>query len=220
MFIPEEHGVEVQYAASGVHLKLPKRPLGPARWVLGAFLAPCGLLFASFAASFATVVFRAGGVPLAVGVTVLLLAVPSVLIGAALFCAALGLLIGGSRCAIDVGPDALRVREHVGPFRWTFRRKPRALRRLEIASGGSAPAPVRAGVSLLGGAMLRADFDGGKSLTIAPGYPVGMLREVAGELREACRSLAGARLPDGPPGDGADAVEVAGPDFADKHDPP
>lgn len=219
MFIPEEHGVEVHYAASHVRLKLPARALGAARWVLGGLLVPFGLGFACLALSVGTVVFRAGGVPLGIGVTALLLAVASVLLGAALSCAGLGLLIGGSRCTIDVGPDGARVRERLGPFRWTFRCEVRALQRLEVAPGAGGPLLARAAAALLGGAVLRARLDGDEGLTIAPGYPAELLRQVAGELRQACRHLGGARPPHRPAGEAGDVPEAAALDLADEHDP-
>ena len=167
--------VQAHVLPDGVRYVLPKRDLGPLRWV-GVAIAASSLFFMAPAARSILTQGQSGWGPFD-----LIFVVIPLLMG--LVPIALGLMIYKGHCEIVVTRDRVRVTERAGLFRWS-RSKPRdVIKHLEVLHS-SRKNPLAAENPLSDLAAIKADCGNKGPFLLAAGYPVALLRGLADELAE------------------------------------
>lgn len=177
--------IEVTETDGGVRYRLPRRPLGQARIpalifiVLGLCFAviPVFLIGKRPANDWLDVVFNVG-------------AIVGVLLSSAtgLFFVGIGVLAIFGRCEIEVGDGELLTFDGIGSLGWRRRRSISKLRRLivehhPVTRNGQ---PIKTG-PLAEMAVIKVEFEEGKPLWLAIGYPRTWLAPLAEHLAERCR---------------------------------
>jgi hypothetical protein len=186
---PEIH---VRRVADGVAYDLPRRPLGGMK-LLAAFLVGFGTLCALGPVAFA--IIGLAGAPTRSGFDIFALVVtlPFFVAGAAV--AAVGLAMVWGRAGVVLRPDRLVAVERLGPVRWRRRRPVAGLRRLEVHRGAAKAngRPVAEG-PMAELAAMRAEFESGRPMLIAVGYPERWLLPLAEQLKHDLPTLCPATL--------------------------
>jgi hypothetical protein len=206
-------GIQRLAAPDGARWVLPRRQLGPLRW-LAAFLIPFGLVFSGSGVIWACGLAATSGGPDLFHVALALIGVPLFLAG--LVPLALGLAVLGGHSEIEIQAGRLRSIERAGPFHWSWSRPVDKLRRLQvhIGKGQVNGRPIQHG-PLAELAALEAQFDGARSLVMALGYPRAPLLALADELAQYCRLS----NPQPTLGGASPAVEVIHHDSDDAEEP-
>lgn len=192
--------LEAHRLADGMRYELPRRPLGPLRW-LGLVPVGFGLLFVMVPANMARGLIGDllgdGGPERFLGL--IFVAFVSLFIFAGLVPIALGLAVMFGRNAVVVRDGVVRCIERVGPF-WRTR-KPRleGVTRLEVVSAvgkgiGSEAADAETGNPKRDLAGLRAHGSGDDNLLLAWGYPSALMHELADAIAQDALPHRPARL--------------------------
>lgn len=193
----EHAGVAVIELFDGARFELPWRPPqrapATALIVLGGLVAAFMIFWMSGPLRGA---FRAGRPPNWGLLFFGLLGLPGLLAGLAMLTAGWAARTGRSRSSIEISRGRLRITEHFGPLRYSWKRALDQIRRIRFAE--VARAAEQQGVSGPRGwsfAALSAENDAGRPFVIAPLYGADVLRPLADALAE----LAGRAAPDGAP---------------------
>lgn len=174
--------IRVELIRHGTRYVLPRRQTGQLKAV-GCVAVAFGVLFGGFAVFWTVMAlvitqksaFSIGGVLFA------LFGIPFILAG--LFIIGFGVISMIGHCEIESEGGELRARERGGPFHWTRRFKPGAIRRFMASSGAARinDQPVTSGpLSDVG--TLMAEMDDGKPRFIVLGYPRALVEALASEL--------------------------------------
>ena len=172
--------------SGGVRYELPRRSLGPLRFI---GLAPLGFgfFFSMFAVSWMMEAARGGGV---FGWLFALWGLPFFLAGCTPM--AIGMLVLAGRCEIELRDGALRATERAGWVRWSRRLPVDVITRFNVRLSNSAGATVAGLPGDL--AALDADCDKPRGFPIAIGYPREWLQALGDHLAGRCNIATPARV--------------------------
>ncbi|MBI5683705.1 MAG: hypothetical protein HZC54_01360 [Verrucomicrobia bacterium] len=168
----------------GVRYELPRRPLGPLRW-LGLLPLGFGASFSLFAVGWMIVASFGGGL---FDIAFALFGLPFFLAGLAPMAIGLFTLIG--RCEIELRDGVLRTTERVGPIHRSRRQPADAIKRFDLRVADPATA-----VNLFSNlATLQADCGKPMPCLLALGYPREWLQAVGDDLAHRCNLAAAVRV--------------------------
>lgn len=179
MNMPMPAAITVREAlhGGGTRYELPRRPLGPLRW-LGLLPLGFGAFFSLFAAGWMLTAASLGGGWL--GWVFALWGVPFFFAGFPPMAIGLAVLIG--RCDIELRDGVLHMTERAGFLHGSRRQPVNAIKRFNIRAADAANAPGFLGAL----AALDADCGKPKPFLIAIGYPREWLHAVGDDLARHC----------------------------------
>ncbi|MCX7819757.1 MAG: hypothetical protein N2652_11235 [Kiritimatiellae bacterium] len=180
-----QQGANVVETFDGGRIELPFRRPKP---VVGFLLVGAGIVVAAFMLMWIIAPLRAAlaseGSVRWVAVFFGILALPGLLLGAALIAAGVAIYQGRSRTILEVGRGHLRLTEEFLGFRHTWSRRLERIRGFSWESVGGGTSASRPPARLSGSVALLAGVVGEKPLCVAPFYPAGLLRPLAEALAQ------------------------------------
>jgi hypothetical protein len=181
--------IVVTETADGVHYRLPRPPLGPARFA-GCFPIAFGCVPAAMGTAFLTfavmIIPNLSGPEILISCVFLVLPLAFLLAGLALIFLGAWILAGHQEIVLTA--RHLRGAFCVGPLRWPGRRSRARLKQLTVVRGHQPGQGPRNAVPL-GGYVLQAECEGSSPLRLAVGYPEEWLQALADDLAGRCRAL-------------------------------
>ncbi len=188
---PSERSIRTEMLANGTRFILPTRQ-GRVMRIGGGCMMASSVFFIGFAVFWIIVSlgFGSGAGNRPAGFTIFTYVFAAagllpLLTGLGIFIAGLGMLAGWSRCEVEITSDQLRVVERVGPLRKTFKRKASDIHKLAIELSRRSRGREPVGPASFGPQYaIIASGEAGRPLLIGAAYPLDLLRELTGSLRE------------------------------------
>jgi hypothetical protein len=180
--------IVVTETADRIHYRLPRPPLGAARFAgcfviaIGCVPAAMGVAFIAFAA---TVIPNLSW-PVMVAACLLLL-MPLAFLFFGLILAYIGAWMLAGRQEITLTARHIRSTYRVGPMRWSVTRSRSGLKQFTVVRGG--PLDPNTGAAPLSRNKLQAEGEGSRPVRLAWGYPEDWLQALADDLARKCHIL-------------------------------